>query len=207
MVYFVGWSLFFVFFKAYLGFKVVGRENVPKKGAFIFVSNHASYFDPILLGTSIHRSLYYMARENLFAKGISDWIMRGVHAFPVKRGTGDLGALRQALAILDEGKPLAMFPEGTRATDKELRSAKPGVGFIVAKAGVPVVPAYIAGSLEALPRSIKTLKRHPVTIYIGEPIVFDEAMKRKNKEAYRAMSDEIMRRIAILRDEHVGKAG
>lgn len=207
MVYFVGWSLFFTFFKVYFGLKIVGRKNVPKKGAFIFVSNHASYFDPILLGTSIHRSLYYMARENLFAKGLSDWIMKSVHAFPVKRGTGDLGALRQALAILDEGKPLVMFPEGTRATDKKLRPAKPGVGFIVAKAGVPVIPAYIDGSLEALPRSLKTLRCRPVSVYIGEPIVFNDAMKCKNKEAYRLMSDEIMRKIALLRDEHVGKTG
>ena len=207
MVYFIGWSLFLVFFKTYLGFKVVGRENVPKKGAFIFVSNHASYFDPILLGTSLYRSLYYMARENLFARGLSNWIMRGVHAFPIKRGTGDLGALKQALAILYEGKPLAMFPEGTRATDKKLRPAKPGLGFIAAKAGVPVIPAYIDGSLEALPRSIKTLKRHPVAVYIGEPVVFASAGKLKGKEAYQAMSDEIMKRIAGLKDEYVGKAG
>ena len=105
MVYFVGWSLFLVFFTIYLNFKVVGRGNIPKHGAFIFVSNHASYFDPILLGTSIHRSLYYMARENLFAKDFSDWIMRGVHAFPVRRNKGDLGALRQALTISTSTAP------------------------------------------------------------------------------------------------------
>ena len=207
MAYFVGWSLFLIFFKIYLSFKVVGRENVPKEGAFIFVSNHSSYFDPILLGTSIHRSLYYMARENLFWKPFFAWIMRQVHAFPVKRDSGDLGALKQAIAILKDGKPLVMFPEGTRSKDKRLRGAKPGVGFIAAKAGVPIVPAYIDGSLGALPGSLNTLKRHPVNVYIGEPIIFDLDHGRNSKEVYQKISDEIMARITALRDKHVGKAG
>ncbi len=180
---------------------------MPDNGAFIFVSNHSSYFDPIFLGTSLHRGLYYMARENLFWKPFFGWVMRQVHAFPVKRNSGDLGALKQALAILKDGKPLVIFPEGTRSTDKNLRSAKPGVGFIVAKAGVPVVPAYIDGSLEALPRSLKTLKRHPVSVYIGEPVMFDISNGRNSKEAYQKISDELMKRIAVLRDKYVGKTG
>ena len=206
MAYFVGWSLFLIFFKIYLSFKVVGRQNVPKKGAFIFVSNHSSYFDPILLGTSLHRSLYYMARENLFWKPFFGWIMGQVNAFPVKRNSGDLGALKQAITILKDGKPLVMFPEGMRSKDKNLRSAKPGVGFIAAKAGVPIVPAYIDGSLVALPGSLMTLKRHPVSVYIGEPITFDISNGRNSKEAYQKISDEIMARIAALRDKYVGKA-
>ena len=207
MAYFVGWLLFLIFFKIYLSFKVVGRKNIPKDGAFIFVSNHLSYFDPIMLGTSLHRSLYYMARENLFWKPFFGWIMGQVHAFPIKRDSGDLGALKQALAILKDGKPLVMFPEGTRSKNKELRPAKPGVGFIAAKAGVPVVPAYIDGSLEALPGNLTTLKRHPVAVYIGEPVTFDIGMGRNSKETYQKISDEIMARITALRDKHVGKTG
>ncbi len=206
MGYFIGWILFFVFFKCYLGYRVVGRENVPKRGAFIFVSNHASYFDPILLGTSLHRGLYYMARESLFWKPFSRWVMRQVHAFPVKRNSGDLGAIKQAIAILKDGKPLVMFPEGTRSKDRNLRPAKPGIGFIASKACAPVVPVYIDGSLEALPGSLKTLARHPVAVYIGKPVLFDKVCK-SDKEAYRKISNEIMGRIAELRDKYAGKAG
>jgi 1-acyl-sn-glycerol-3-phosphate acyltransferase len=207
MAYFVGWSLFLVFFKIYLGFKVVGRENVPKKGAFLFVSNHSSYLDPILLGTSLYRGLYYMARESLFARPLSDWIIRSVHAFPVKRGKGDLGALRQALGILEGGKPLAMFPEGARSPDGKLRPVKPGVGFIAAKSGVPIVPVYIDGSWQAFSKNLKTLRRYPVTVYIGEPITFDLAKGREGREVYQKISDEIMAKIAALKDRHAGKAG
>ena len=133
--------------------------------------------------------------------------MRQVHAFPVKRDSGDLGALKQAIAILKDGKPLVMFPEGTRSKDNKLRPSKPGVGFIAAKAGVPVVPVYIDGSLEALPGSLRTLRRHPVSVYIGEPVIFDLSNGRNSKEAYQKISDEIMARIAALRDKYVGKTG
>lgn len=182
----------------------MGRENVPRRGSFIFVSNHQSYLDPILLGTSIRRGLYYMARENLFHRPLSDWIMRGVHAFPVKRGKGDLGAIRSCLNILKKGGPVVIFPEGTRSKDYNLKKGKPGVGFIVSKAAVPVVPVFIDGSFSALSRGIKTLKRFPVSVYIGEPVRFDAVLLRKtDKESYQKISDEIMSRIAELK-KHYG---
>jgi len=203
MMYFLGWALFLVFFKLYLGLRVVGRENVPEKGAFIMVSNHVSYFDPILLGTSVYRSLNFMARDNLFKKPCFAWTMRKVHAFPVKRHGGDLGALKKSFEVLASGKPLVIFPEGTRAKDRELKDAKPGVGFIITKANVPVVPAYVAGSFDALPRGLNTLRRHPVAVFIGEPIIFDKSYYgKRDKESYQKISDEIMLRIANLKDKY-----
>ena len=201
MMYFIGWSLFLIFFKCYLGFKVVGRENIPKIGNFIFASNHVSYFDPILLGTSIHRSLNYMARETLFNKPCFGWIMRKMHAFPVKRGEGDYAAIKESLRILGSGKPLVIFPEGTRSKDRNLRHAKPGIGFLAARSGVPVIPAYIEGSFDALPRNLKTLSRHQVKVYIGKPIKFDEKYPdKKDRAIYQKMSDEIMENIAGLKE-------
>lgn len=203
MLYFIGWSLFFIFFKLFLNVKVYGRENVPKKGAFIFVSNHMSYLDPPLLGTSVYRSLNYMARDTLFKRPRFGRIMRGIHAFPVKRGRSDFTAIREALRILAEGKPLVIFPEGTRSKDKFLRPAKPGIGFIVSKANVPVVPAYIEGSYDALPRGPGTFRRRPVRVYIGKPVDFGKSyMGGKGKELYKKLSDDIMRGIAQLKELH-----
>lgn len=202
MLYLIGWTLFFVTFKVYLGFKVIGRENVPKKGAFIFAANHTSYLDPPLVGTSVYRGLYYMARSNLFKRPCFGRIMRGIHAFPVKRSKGDLFAIRESLRILKEGKPLVIFPEGTRAKDENLRPAMPGVGFLVSKSEAPVVPAYVWGSFAALPKGMKTLKRHPVKVYIGKPINFNvEQYGGSNKETYQRISEEIMRRIQALKDQ------
>lgn len=203
MWYFVGWSIFSIYFRLILGVKVVGRKNIPARGPFIFASNHASYLDPILLGISIHRSLNYMAHEGLFEKGFLAWALPKVQAFPVKRGEGDPGAIRQALKLLKTGKPLVIFPEGTRTEDRQLQRGKPGIGFIVARSGVPVVPAYIEGSFEALPRGVRTLRRSRVKVYIGEPVSFrryaSEKGIRNEREIYQKISDDIMAEVARLK--------
>lgn len=183
--------------------KVVGRGNIPKKGPFILVSNHMSYLDPPLLGAAVYRSLNYMARDNLFKRPYSGRVMRNVHAFPVKRGKGDLSAMREALRILGAGKPLVIFPEGTRSKDKNLKSVKRGVGFIVSKAKVPVIPAYIEGTFDALPRGIMTLRRHPVRVYIGKEIDFTKGYSGADtKDQYQRLSDEVMLGIAQLKDRY-----
>lgn len=207
MWYYIGWSIYSIFFKLFLRRKVVGRHNVPGKGAFIFASNHASYFDPPLLGTSISRPMAYMARDTLFNTALAKWALRKVNAFPVRREEGDIKAIKDALGVLRGGMPLALFPEGSRTEDGELKEAKPGIGFIVAKAGVPVVPAYIKGSFEALPKGAKKVRYVPVTVYIGEPIQFgpDELAGASGKEAYQKISDHIMAKIAEIKDED--KAG
>lgn len=200
MWYFVGWSLCFLYTRFNLGVKVYGRRNVPKKGAFVFASNHASYLDPILLGTSIFRSLNYMAREDLFKKDFFAWALPRCQTFPVRRGEGDVGAIKQAIRLLKTERPLVIFPEGTRSEDGRLQPGKAGVGMIVAKAGVPVVPAYIEGSFDALPRGGTKLKRRQVRVYIGKPMVFgkDEG-GRLGREAYQRISDAIMAEITALK--------
>ena len=199
MYYFIGWTFFLLFFKAYLNLKVIGRENIPKKGAFIFASNHSSYLDPIILGVSVYRSLNYMAQEDLFTRPFLGWALRKVQSFPVRREESDFRAVRQALNKLSEGKPLVIFPEGTRSKDGSLKRAKPGIGFIASKAKVPVVPAYIKGAFDALPRGVSTLRCRPVTIIIGKPISSDNANSGTvDKDAYQKISDAIMHRITEL---------
>ena len=133
-------------------------------------------------------------------------MMRSVHAFPVKRNNGDLAAIRTSLGILKSGRPLVIFPEGTRSKDTELKHGKPGIGFIVSRSGVPVIPAYIEGSFDALPRGLGTLNRHPVRVYIGKPVIFDDSyIRKRDKESYQKISDEMMRRIAQLKDQYAGK--
>lgn len=208
MGYFIGWLFFKVFLKTYMGFKVIGRSNVPNKGAFIFASNHQSYFDPIILGTSIYRSLNYLAKDDLFRNPVASWALHTVQSIPVRREEGDLRAIKDSIRVLSCGKPLVIFPEGSRSKDGFLQKAKPGIGFIAAKTRVPVIPAYIEGSFEAMPRGINTLKRRPVTVYIGNPVYFDwDRYDRNGKEAYQALSDDIMRRIAELKEIYADKVG
>ncbi|MBN1526014.1 MAG: 1-acyl-sn-glycerol-3-phosphate acyltransferase [Candidatus Omnitrophica bacterium] len=205
MIHYIARFICWVIIKVYFRCTVLGRGNAPLKGAFIFASNHASFLDPFLLGTSISRPLYYMARETLFARPAGGWILRKIHAFPVNREGGDLSAMRQALRLLGEGKPLVMFPEGTRTQDGSLQGGKAGIGLIVAKAGVPVLPAYIEGSFKAWPRGARAMKPYRIKVYIGKPLYFNSS-SYKGKDGYQRISEEIMGSITELADENLGSA-
>lgn len=207
MMYAIGWIISFAISRFYIGVKIFGRCNVPKKGAFIFAANHASNADPFILGTSFFRPLEFLAKEELFRHPFSRWVFTGFHAHPVKRGNGDYRALKETFKILQSGKPLLIFPEGTRSKNGSLQPGKPGIGFMVYRLKVPVVPVYIEGSREAMPEGMDTLKRHPVRIYIGKPMHFDSFWNsEKSKDIYQEISDLIMARIASLKDEYEGCA-
>src|SRR3989338_4704218 len=91
-----------------------GRENIPKKGGFIIASNHVSYLDPVMVGIASPRKLNYMARHDLFLNPVfSRWLF-SVGAFPVKRKTEDISALKEAIKRVKEGRGLLLFPEGER---------------------------------------------------------------------------------------------
>lgn len=196
--------------KFYCGLKVFGAENVPKEGPFILVSNHESNADPFILGASLPCSKWfsYLAKKEIFEGRIRGWYFRKIHAIPLNRGEADPSAIKKALGILKSGRPMVLFPEGTRSRGKGLQAAKPGIGFIVAKAKVPVVPAYIEGSYKALPESLGSIKRSRVNVYIGKSVYFDwNGFDKHGKGAYQHVSDEIMRRIAELKDVYVNKVG
>ena len=121
-----------------------------------------------------------------------------------RRGTQDRGALREVEARLNQGRVVVIYPEGTRAPDGHVRRAKPGVGMLVARTGVPVVPAYVTGTADAWPRGAKWLRCRPVSVTFGEPIQFAstkgaDEFSGGRKQVYDAMSQEIMDQIAALR--------
>jgi 1-acyl-sn-glycerol-3-phosphate acyltransferase len=178
----------------YFPLTVYGREYFPKRGqGFIIASNHISNLDPFIVGITDWRRINYMAKDSLFVNKILAFFLTAVNTFPVKRNTADFYAVREAMRRLKSGKPLLMFPEGTRKADEKRNN--PGVGLIVAKSNVPVVPVFIIGSDKSLPPKARFLKRHPVRVYIGKPMRFSK------EEDYQVITDKIMERIFSLSPE------
>jgi len=175
-----------------LRIRVSGRENIPRKGGFILVSNHASNLDPVLLGIVLPRRLDYLAKEELFTSSFFGSLLRSVGSVPLKRGSADVGALKESLRRLNEGRGLVMFPGGTRLGDGTLSRAQAGVGFLAAKSGVPVIPALIKGSDAAMPKGAKRIKRAVVSISFGKQIFIERRMP------YQQIADEIMQVIRHL---------
>jgi 1-acyl-sn-glycerol-3-phosphate acyltransferase len=150
--------------------KVYGVRNVPRTGGVLIVSNHQGNLDPPLLGVRLPRPMSYMAKSELFRNRIFAWLIRSLGAFPVKQGTGDVGAIKETVSRLQEGRVINIFPEGSRTENGEIGPMLPGVALVVRRAGVPIVPAAIVGSFEAWPRGRKMYRRHPVRIAYGPPL-------------------------------------
>lgn len=183
-------------------FRAYGGENVPAEGGCIIAANHASYLDPPALAASInHRVIRFMARDTLFASRIGHWFFTGIQCVALDRTRGDVAALRKGIGILKEGRVLALFPEGTRSLDGRLQEAKGGIGFLISKAEVPVVPAYVEGTFDAFPKGAKKVKPGRVRVYYGAPIQPGEiAALGSGRESYEQIGKLVMSRIAALKD-------
>ena len=165
-------------------FKVYRRQNVPKKGAFLLLSNHQSFLDPIFCAGLLPMRMCYMARDTLFTNPVLGWMIRSVNAIPVKRGHSDIGAMKAVIERLNRGLPVCLFPEGTRTSDGKITAVKPGVALLSRRAKVPVVPMVIDGAFEAWPRHKKIWGLgHHVVAYYGKPISA-ERIKEMGDEAF-----------------------
>lgn|SRR3990167_1512410 len=191
MIYGIAWVLWEIFRTLSFPLKVQGKENVPRKGACIFASNHSSYLDPMIIGGCFPRYISYMAKDSLFRNKLFAFLLNGVGAFPVKRDSADIGAIKEALKRLKKGFPLVVFPEGTRlSSQKEIHS---GVAFIAAKSGIPVIPVYIKGSDRVLPPGAKFLRRLPVSVSFGSPKIYSKEI------SYEEIADRIVEDIYSMK--------
>ncbi len=151
------------------GWRATGRQNLPRAGGVLLVANHLSYLDVFLLAIPLRRPLNFVARSTLFVPVIS-FLMRSVGAFPIQREGIGVSGMKETLRRLRNGGIVSLFPEGTRSRDGELGPLKSGIALLVARAGVPVVPAGIAGTFESWPRSRLLPLPHPIRIHYGQAI-------------------------------------
>lgn len=185
--------------KLFFRFKVEGVENIPSSGAFILASNHVSYMDPGVVGAVSRRRLYFMTSDHLYRNKLAAFWHNSTGCIRIRRGESDHAAIRKILGSLKAGKPIAIFPEGTRSPDGKLKDAFSGIGFLALKTKVPVVPCFIKGSDEALPRDARFFKFGRIRAIVGKPVLpeaFDVSSGKK--EAYRLFSKKVMNSIAEL---------
>lgn len=159
-----------VLFVLGFGIRVYHRERLPAEGGVLVVSNHQSFLDPILVSVGMSRSFHPMARETLFKFPPFAMLIRSLYAFPVRRSSADLGAIREALRRLKGGAVVLMFPEGTRTRDGSIGVLQAGPVTIAARAKVPIIPAVIDGAFESWPRTSLLPRPYPIRVAFGTPI-------------------------------------
>jgi 1-acyl-sn-glycerol-3-phosphate acyltransferase len=174
-------------------------------GPVILAANHASFIDPPLVGSGVHRGINYLARESLFRFPGIGWVLHKWQAVPVDRDGGGAKGLKIILDRLLQGNAIIMFPEGTRTSDGKLQPARSGIGLTVIKSQAPVVPARVFGTFEAYGRHMKFPLPKPIAVKYGRSMMFEKlraeakvCSKARLKEIYQEVADQIMAEIAKL---------
>lgn len=175
-------------YKLFYNFHIEGTENIPQDRALVMASNHRSYADPVILTMPMKRPVTYMAKEELFKNKLFGWFITRLGAFPVKRGGGDMQVIDDSVAILNSGRNLVIFPEGTRSKDGKVGNGKTGVALIAAKSGADVLPCGIIFEGEKLHFRSKLTLRFGKVIPAEEIAVEDASPKSLKEVKKRIMS-------------------
>lgn len=184
---------------AYFRFEVEGSNRVPANGPVVLASNHDSLLDIPFLVMACPRAVWFMAKRELFESRRGAWLFHVLGGFPVDRLGPDARAVRAGLEVLEAGRVLGMYPEGTRSPD--FLPFPPGAAWLALASGAPLVPVGITGTAEAMPRGATVPRRSRVRVRIGEPLrPGSEDDARARLERARAVSDELRAAVRALLD-------
>ncbi len=199
------------FFSLYSPLAVEGRHLLPD-GPFLLCSNHNSHADSAALMTASRRRFHEFAllgaSDYFFRTRNMRWILSSLmNVIPIDRRPGP----RSLSACLTEcrrfltkrGKILILYPEGTRSLDGEMREFKSGVGWLASELQIPIVPAYIEGSRQILPKGRSFPRPHPVAVRFGEPFSSACSVRAESlRESRRAVAEQLAWQIRRLMPEH-----
>ncbi len=182
------------------GFRSIDSQKVPAEGPVILAPVHFSNFDPPAVAAGTSRRVEMMAKAALFKVPILGPIIRSLGAFPVRKGAGgDAESVRHAIKVLQEGKALMMFPEGTRGDGKTVGESSKGLGMLAKMTKAQVVPVAIIGTNIVLPRGASRPRRARVTVRYGDPMTFEQCTANaEGKDKQTVFAGELRRRLLAL---------
>jgi len=189
-----------VFLNIIARFEIRGKENVPLQGGMVISANHIGILDIIMVYYGIDRSdLFIPVAKKWEEIGWIRWLGKQLNFLFVDRYNPDLKAIRKMIALMEEGKCLVIAPEGTRSRTGSMNEGKPGVAYLAARSGFPVVPVAITGTEDkVLLANVKRFKKSIITLTGGKPFVIPPLPKASREEALKKYTDEIMCQVAVL---------
>ncbi len=177
-------------------------DNIPEKGAFILISNHQSFLDPIFCGAPPKRHLNFLARDTLFKNWFFGPLITSVNSIPVKRDEADMTAMRTVIEKLKKGNGVCLFPEGTRTPDGKIAQLKPGLGLLSRRGNAAIVPVVIDGAFERWPRNQKLFSPGgTIIVKYGKAISAEQAKKMGDDKLAQVLTDTLRQMQAEIRIE------
>ena len=166
-------------------FRFYGARNIPRSGPVLFVSNHQSMLDPIIVGLGAsHRQFYAMARKTLWNTRWLGWMMDSLNAIPVDQDNPDASTMKRCIQVLKQNHALLIFPEGARTLTGKTEAFEPGLMLIIKRAKPTLIPVALEGAFDAWPRTKKLPKPFGrIACTYGKPIDAEELLEMKPKVA------------------------
>lgn len=196
IVLFLAW----VFFKVFYRHRVYGLEHYYEASAII-AANHTSFYDPPVLSISWPQEVHFLARETLFKNRLFGGLIRRLNSHPVSGDAGDIVVFKTICSLLNEGKKIILFPEGTRSDDGTLRELKSGIALLVARSKSAVIPAYIHGTSTIWGRNRKFPKLWGKTACVfGSALRWEEFAHLDKKEAQKQLTEKLKTAILSLQE-------
>jgi len=179
--------------------RLLHRERFAEGTSFVVAANHESFYDILVLLAVLPMSVRFLAKRNLFRLPFLGWSIAAAGFIPVDRQTRsrNTGVVDAALARLQKGRSLVLFPEETRTRTGEMLAFKSGAALIGLKSGMPLLPLGLAGTFRIQRRGGFTITPSRVVLAVGEPIPTVGESRRDRSE----LTEELRRRIAALREE------
>ncbi|OHB55940.1 MAG: hypothetical protein A2Y12_15245 [Planctomycetes bacterium GWF2_42_9] len=171
-----------IFCRLYFNPTAFNTHYVPDEGAFLLLSNHQSFLDPMINADPLKRQCCFAARDSLFTIPVFGPMVHSFNAIPIKRGQADLTAMKLFLEKLRDGYGLVLYPEGTRTENGKIAEMKAGFGLLARKANVPIIPSVIDGAFECWPRQQKLFSRGKIYVTYGEPIPASKVAEMGDRE-------------------------
>ena len=182
--------------------RTYGRDNVPDKGAFLLVSNHQSYLDPVLCIVPLKRPSNCLARDSLFTNWFFAPLISSVNAIPVKQGEADISTMRKVIGKLKKGEGVCLFPEGTRTYDGKIAPLKPGLGLLCRRGDAVIVPVVIDGAFECWPRHKKIFSSGSISVCYGKAITVEQAKNMGDEKLAKVLTDTLRKMQTKSRIKH-----
>ncbi len=158
------------------------------------LANHQSFLDPPAVAVGIrHRQTDFLARGGLFNFKPFGWLIKQLHAMPIKQGTGDAGAMKATIAKMNAGKMMVVFPEGSRTPDGQMHPFQRGIAVLLKRTDCQIVPVGIAGAFDAWPRQKKLprLFTKRIVVCYGEPINAKALMEAGTDQALDTLFEQV----------------
>lgn len=192
-----------VLLKLIATFELRGKENVPLTGGMILASNHIGILDILMVYFGIDRTDLFIPVAEKFEKiGWIRWLAKYLNFLFVDRFNPDLKAIRKMIALMEDGKCLVIAPEGTRSLTGALNEGKPGVAYLAARSGFPVIPIAITGTADnVVIENVKRIRKSHITLTGGKPFIIPPLPNKNRDLALQNYTDEIMCQIAVLLPE------